>query len=204
MSILLLSLLVRAHCTHIHTHARMQTSLRTFTIKSTIFLTFFSYITLTFLMRLNRPKVINLSVTPLCHTDILSSVTSSLLPSYLYSFILLFLYSLHPSYTPYTSTHHTYILPDDVDNDDDAALELEEAAASGVFPKKEKDELSVALAAVPEAPIRFSEVSKGGVNGSTAVTGQISANGLMIINENGEEERRTVTAIFAGAERCRR
>ena len=93
---------------------------------------------------------------------------------------------------------------DDVDNDDDAALELEEAAAVGVFPKKEKDELSVALAAVPDAPIRFSEVSKGGVNGSTAVTGQISANGLMIINENGEEERRTVTAIFAGAERCRR
>ena len=96
------------------------------------------------------------------------------------------------------------MLLDDVDNDDDAALELEEAAASGVFPKKEKDELSVALAAVPEAPIRFSEVSKGGVNGSAAVTGQISANGLMIINENGEEERRTVTAIFAGAERCRR
>jgi hypothetical protein len=91
-----------------------------------------------------------------------------------------------------------------VDNDDDAALELEEAAASGLFPKKEKEELSVALAAVPEAPIRFSEVSKGGVNGSTAVTGQISANGLMIINENGEEEKRTVTAIFAGAERCRR
>ena len=97
-----------------------------------------------------------------------------------------------------------FSLLDDVDNDDDAALELEEAAAVGVFPKKEKDELSVALAAVPDAPIRFSEVSKGGVNGSSAVTGQISANGLMIINENGEEERRTVTAIFAGAERCRR
>jgi hypothetical protein len=155
-------------------------------------------------MRLHRPKVPNLSVTPSCYTAILSSVTSSLLSSHLYSFLLLLLFSLHSSYTPSTSTPHTHIPPDDVDNDDDAALELEEAAASGLFPKKEKEELSVALAAVPEAPIRFSEVSKGGVNGSTAVTGQISANGLMIINENGEEEKRTVTAIFAGAERCRR
>ena len=95
------------------------------------------------------------------------------------------------------------LLSDDVDNDDDIPIELEEAAAGGVLPKKEIDESSVALAAVPNAPLRFSESIKGGIGGN-AVTGQISANGLMIINENGEEERRTVTAIFAGAERCRR
>ena len=98
---------------------------------------------------------------------------------------------------------------DDVDDADDAALELEAAtaaaAADGNSLKKEQkdDQLSVALAAVPSAPLRFSE----SVNGNRAIsvnTGQISANGLMIINENGEEERRTVTSIFAGAERCRR
>ena len=100
---------------------------------------------------------------------------------------------------------------DDVDDADDAALELEAATAAAVAVadgnsiKKElkDDQLSVALAAVPSAPLRFSE----SVNGNRAIsvnTGQISANGLMIINENGEEERRTVTSIFAGAERCRR
>ena len=101
----------------------------------------------------------------------------------------------------------SFFLTDDVDNDDDIPIELEEAAAAaaagGLLPKKEIDESSVALAAVPNAPLRFSESIKGGL-GVNSVTGQISANGLMIINENGEEERRTVTAIFAGAERCRR
>lgn len=90
-------------------------------------------------------------------------------------------------------------LSDDVDNDDDAAIELEETAAGGL-----KDENFVAMAAVPSAPVRFSEASKSGFSGATVVAGQISANGLMVINENGEEERRTVTSIFAGAERCRR
>ena len=94
-------------------------------------------------------------------------------------------------------------ITDDVDNDDDAAIELEETAAGGLIPK-EKEEGFVAMAAVPTAPVRFSEASKSGFSGSTVVAGQISANGLMVINENGEEERRTVTAIFAGAERCRR
>jgi hypothetical protein len=90
---------------------------------------------------------------------------------------------------------------DDVDNDDEA--ELEEAAAGSLL-AKEKEEGFVAMAAVPSAPVRFSEASKSGFSGSTVVAGQISANGLMVINENGEEERRTVTSIFAGAERCRR
>ena len=95
---------------------------------------------------------------------------------------------------------------DDVDDADDAVLELESASATDNNSMKTElrdDQLSVALAAVPSAPLRFSE----SVNGSRVVsvsTGQISTNGLMIINENGEEERRTVTAIFAGAERCRR
>jgi hypothetical protein len=91
-------------------------------------------------------------------------------------------------------------LTDDVDNDDEA--ELEEAV--GGLLAKEKEEGFVAMAAVPSAPVRFSEASKSGSSGSTVVAGQISANGLMVINENGEEERRTVTSIFAGAERCRR
>lgn len=79
------------------------------------------------------------------------------------------------------------------DGDEDVIEEVEIAAGPE----------SVALGPVQVVPVRFSEA--GGSTGNlTVMKGEITSDGLNFINENGEEERRTVTAIFAGAERCRR
>ena len=110
-----------------------------------------------------------------------------------------------PPFLTYLYLTRPNLILDDVDDADDGTLDLEDSTAVSNSPKKEKEELTVALAAVLLQPLRFSESSSNGSKALiSAVTGQISTNGLMIINENGEEERRTVTSIFCGAERCRR